>query len=433
MAERHDSYVDIAQLRIGLFIHLDTGWMDHPFSLSSFKIRSQDQIDTLRSLGLKRIRYCPDKSDPHVLQELAAALAVAAAASAAPALAEAHAPTPRTPDPLQQRRQLLSQQRASLQRCERQFGEATRLFKQVYKTAHSQPGSAKEQAGLLVDGFLQDITGEQETAIRLLSEKAGDESSLHALNVTVVSLLLGKIAGLSTNDMRELGIGALLHDIGKLDLPDRLRWQDEQSSPSERQIYQQHVSHGVELGKKMGLSPAAILVIAQHHEMADGSGYPMHLGNEKISNASRIVSLVNRYDNLCNPANPAQALTPHEALSMLFVQMKTRFDKAILALFIRMMGVYPPGSSVQLSDGRYAIVASVNSARPLKPKVVVYDPQIAKEDALLLDLESTPELGIKNSLKPIQLPRAVHDYLSPRKRLCYFFERARDLVEEVGE
>ena len=251
--------------------------------------------------------------------------------------------------------------------------------------------------------------------------------------MTVVSLLLGKIAGLSSNDMRELGVGALLHDLGKLDLPDRLRWQDEQSSPSERQVYQQHVSYGVELGKKMGLSPAAILVIAQHHELADGSGYPLHLGNEKLSNASRIVALVNRYDNLCNPANPAQALTPHEALSMLFVQMKSRFDKAILALFIRMMGVYPPGSSVQLSDGRYAIVASVNSARPLKPKVVVYDPQIPKEDALLLDLETMPDLGIKNSLKPIQLPRAVHDYLSPRKRLCYFFERARDLVEEVSE
>lgn len=429
MAERQDFYVDVALLRIGLFIHLDTGWMDHPFSLSSFKIRSQDQIDTLRSLGLRQIRCCPEKSDEDAVRALAETtppevLAAVAAPVASPS---------RERDPLQQRRELLSLQRASLQRCERQFGEASRLFKQVYKITHSQPASAKEQAMQLVNGFIQEIAGEQETAIRLLSEKAGDESSLHALNVTVVSLLLGKIAGLGTIDMRELGIAALLHDIGKLDLPDRLRWQDEQSSPSERQLYQQHVGYGVELAKKMGLSTAAILTIAQHHEMADGSGYPLHLGNEKMSVASRIVALVNRYDNLCNPANPVQALTPHEALSMLFVQMKSRFDKAILALFIRMMGVYPPGSSVQLNDGRYAIVASVNSARPLKPKVVVYEPQIPKEDALLLDLESMPELGIKNSLKPLQLPRAVYDYLSPRKRLCYFFERARDLVEEVGE
>lgn len=429
MAERQNFYVDVALLRTGLFIHLDTGWMDHPFSLSSFKIRTQDQIDTLRSLGLKQIRYCPEKSDADALQDLKHAdLAPPAVSTATPAT-----PTPKEKDPLQQRREALSQQRASLQRCERQFGEASRLFKQVYKIAHSQPASAKDQATQLVNGFLSDITGEQETAIRLLSEKAGDESSLHALNVTVVSLLLGKIAGLNLNDMRELGIGALLHDIGKLDLPDRLRWQDEQSSPSERQLYQQHVSYGVELGKKMGLSSAVILLIAQHHEMADGSGYPLHIANEKMSVASRIVSLVNRYDNLCNPANPAQALTPHEALSMLFVQMKNRFDKAILALFIRMMGVYPPGSSVQLTDGRYAIVASVNSARPLKPKIVVYEPQIPKEEALLLDLETTADLGIKNSLKPLQLPRAVHDYLSPRKRLCYFFERARDLVEEVDE
>ena len=127
MAERQDFYVDIAQVRIGLFIYLDTGWMDHPFSLSSFKIRSQDQIDTLRSLGLKRIRYCPDKTDQQVLQELAAELAAIAAAGAVPVTAEAPAATPKAPDPLQQRRQLLSQQRASLQRCERQFGEASRL------------------------------------------------------------------------------------------------------------------------------------------------------------------------------------------------------------------------------------------------------------------------------------------------------------------
>lgn len=429
MAERQHFYVDVAQLRTGLFIHLDTGWMDHPFSLSSFKIRSQDQIDTLRSLGLKQIRYCPEKSDDEALQ----GLNLAAVPAPVPSSAVLDMPAAKAKDPLQQRRELLSLQRASLQRCERQFGEASRLFKQVYKIAHSQPVSAKDQATQLVNGFLRDITGEQETAIRLLSEKAGDESSLHALNVTVVSLLLGKSAGLNLDDMRELGIGALLHDIGKLDLPDRLRWQDEQSSPSERQLYRQHVGYGVELGKKMGLSTSAILLIAQHHEMADGSGYPSYIGNEKMSVASRIVSLVNRYDNLCNPANPVQALTPHEALSMLFVQMKSRFDKAILALFIRMMGVYPPGSSVQLTDGRYAIVASVNSARPLKPKIVVYEPQIPKEEALLLDLETMPDLGIKNSLKPLQLPRAVYDYLSPRKRLCYFFERARDLVEEVGE
>ena len=117
-------------------------------------------------------------------------------------------------------------------------------------------------------------------------------------------------------------------------------------------------------------------------------------------------------------------LTPHETLSIIFAQHKARFDSVVLGAFIRMMGVYPPGSIVQLVNDRYAIVASVNSSRPLRPRVIVHDSRIPKDEAPILDLESVPELGIRRSLKPSQLPRDALDYLSPRKRICYFFERA---------
>ena len=127
---------------------------------------------------------------------------------------------------------------------------------------------------------------------------------------------------------------------------------------------------------------------------------------------------------MCNPAMGVTALTPHEALSVIFAQLKARFDSVVLGAFIRMMGVYPPGSIVQLVNDRYAIVASVNSSRPLRPKVIVHDPRVPKEEAPILDLETVPELGIRRSLKPAQLPRDALDYLSPRQRICYFFERA---------
>ena len=87
-----------------------------------------------------------------------------------------------------------------------------------------------------------------------------------------------------------------------------------------------------------------------------------------MSAAARIVALVNRYDNLCNPPSLAKALTPHEALSLLFAQARSQFDATMLNAFIRMMGVYPAGSVVQLTDDRYALVMSVNSTRPLKPQ-----------------------------------------------------------------
>ena len=131
---------------------------------------------------------------------------------------------------------------------------------------------------------------------------------------------------------------------------------------------------------------------------------------------------MNRYDNMCNPHVPSRALTPHEALSLLFAQGKNRYDTAILGAFIRMMGVYPPGSTVQLTDDRYALVMSVNSTRPLKPTVLVHDPKTPRDDALLLNLEADTRLGIRRSLKPQALPPDAIAYLSPRPRVSYFFE-----------
>jgi hypothetical protein len=176
----------------------------------------------------------------------------------------------------------------------------------------------------------------------------------------------------------------------------------------------------------MALPPTVILAIAQHHELADGTGFPQRTKAESMGRKSHILALVNRYDNLCNPSRVASAMTPHEALSLIFAQLKSRFDPATLSAFIRMMGVYPPGSVVQLVDERYALVVSVNSSRPLKPRVLVHEAGVPKHEALILDLEHAPNLGIRRSLKPLNLPGASLDYLAPRQRICYFFERAAD-------
>ena len=138
--------------------------------------------------------------------------------------------------------------------------------------------------------------------------------------------------------------------------------------------------------------------------------------------AARIVALVNRYDNLCNPHLLAKALTPHESLSLLFAQGRSKFDTSILGAFIKMMGVYPPGSTVQLTDDRYALVVAVNSARPLKPNVIVHEPATPRSDALVLDLENAGGIGIRRSVKAQQLPPTALDYLAPSARVTYFFE-----------
>jgi HD-GYP domain-containing protein (c-di-GMP phosphodiesterase class II) len=238
----------------------------------------------------------------------------------------------------------------------------------------------------------------------------------------LIALLMGRTFGFAEADLLDLGVGAMLHDIGKIEMPFRLRHRDDTFTPSEHRDYEEHVAHGLALARRMGLSAGATLVLAQHHEHADGSGFPLKLGSDRMTAAARIVAIVNRYDNLCNPLFLAKALTPHEALSLLFAQGKAKYDTSILGAFIRMMGVYPPGSTVQLTDDRYAIVVSVNSSRPLKPGVLVHEPGTARHEALVLDLEKADGVGIRRSIRPVQLPPAAFEYLAPRQRVAYFFE-----------
>lgn len=419
MTETGHEYVLPDQLRVGLYVELELGWMAHPFPKGSFKISSERQVDTIRSLGLPRIRVVPSRSDPPLGVPPDAAPTVAG-----PALV----PEVLTPTPEQERRQrhraLLDAQRDNLARCDQQFGAAIRRYETVLEQLRHQPQEAFRQCRELVDGIVADVLVQGESSIRLLSETMGDRASMHPVNVTVLSLLLGKALGLPESDLQDLGIAAFLHDIGKTQLPERVRWMDSQLSALDYRAYQDHVAHGILLGKRLQISDGALCALAEHHEMMDASGFPRQVPGSAISLPGKILALVNRYDNLCNPARPSAAVTPHEALSLIFSQMKLRYDSVVLAAFIRMMGVYPPGSVVQLSNENFALVVSVNSARPLKPRVVVHDPSVAREEALILDLEHTDAPGIRRSVKPGVLPRAAMDYLSPRARICYFFERA---------
>jgi putative nucleotidyltransferase with HDIG domain len=241
---------------------------------------------------------------------------------------------------------------------------------------------------------------------------------------------MGRCFGFNNEEMLDLGVGAMLHDIGKLELPARLRHREDNFSPNETRVYEEHVETGVVQARRMGLTAGATAVIAQHHEHADASGFPAKLNSDRMTMAARIVALVNRYDNLCNPHLLARALTPHESLSLLFAQGRAKFDTSILGAFIKMMGVYPPGSAVQLTDDRYALVVAVNSARPLKPNVLVHDPATPRAEALVLDLENAGGIGIRRSVRAQQLPPTALDYLAPSARVTYFFEPSAPLEEE---
>lgn len=408
--------IDTAELRVGMFVHIDLGWMSHPFALSSFRITEPNQIETIRSLGLARVRWSPEKSTGPVVSGLPAQ---------AGATVTAPESMPATPESRQriERRAALVAQRAAVELCQQQYAEAAHGWRRAAELSRHDPQGAGQRMAALSRALVDKMLGAREMSIRVLAESAGDQAS-HALNVGIISLLLGKACGMAETDLRDLGVGALSHDIGKIELPPSVHRPDDSLSAAEMALYRDHVAHGVAVGQGMGLTPGALLVIAQHHEYCDGSGFPRGLDAQRMSVAARVVAMVNRYDNLCHPLRAACAMTPHEALARLFAQGRKKYDATLLASFVHMMGVYPPGSVVQLTDGRYALVDSVNSSRPLKPKVLVHDPSVPRDEALLVNLDTEPTLGIQRSLPSAELPRAALDYLKPRQRVAWFFESA---------
>ena len=403
------STIAVEKLRVGMFIQLDGGWLSHPFPLSSFRIAGEDQITTLRSLGLRELRWVPEQSEL-TLDELSP-----------PPLAQAKAAQDTATLQAQQRRQALQTQRELIQRCERQHADASKSWRDAFDAVGASPKQAAQGAQSLARAMLDNMLDAQEIGIRLVAG-GGDRAASHALNVSIISLLIARTLGLPENELLDLGVGALMHDVGKTEVADRFRHAEDGFSSIELSAYRDHVAKGVAVGHRMGLSVGALNVLAQHHEHADGSGFPLKHGGERLSRGARIVALVNRYDNLCNPQARTLALTPHEAVSVLFAQGRQRFDAAVLNAFIRMMGVYPAGSLVQLTDDRFGLVVGVNSSRPLKPRVLVHEPKLPRSEALVMDLEHMPNLGIRRSLPASKLPPAAIEFLDLRPRVSYYFE-----------
>jgi putative nucleotidyltransferase with HDIG domain len=396
--------------------------MAHPFTFGSFKIKSDDQIETLKKLGLKQIRYSPTKSDVQPLEIPSVELIIHQEESGA-------AKVEMAPDPILQamldaKRERLKQherRQTQLDACEKAFGQAAKVVRNINAQIYTQPKETVTAADHLVGQMLDSLLSDSDIAIHLMNGKSSEDAYFHSLNVSVLALMLGREMKLSREQIHVLGLASLFHDIGKSEVPDRILLKTEGLNRAEQSILEQHCQWSVEAGHRAGLDVSVLKVIAQHHEMCDGSGYPHKLNIDKIDPLARILALVNIYDNFCNKINPAQSLTPHEGLALMFAHQKAKFDPVPLNHFIKCLGVYPPGTLVMLSNECYGLVVSVNASRPLKPQVLVFDKENSPNEAMVLDLEFEKGLNITKSIKLAQLPRDAALYLSPKKRMTYFF------------
>jgi len=416
--------ISVERLRIGVYVRLDLGWMEHPFSFNSFKIRDEEQIRAIRALGLKSVRWDPERSDCRPLS---------------PDEPEASRPPPKAAEPVdvevangaamaakQARMRRLAEYRERVARVEREFRQASRSVRLLTKTILSLPDQALAEATALIDRMVEALLAAPDLAIHVMSELSGNEDAYsHSLNVAILAMMLARELRLPAEVVHVIGLGALFHDIGLSRVPAKVLNNAGALTKAERELTEMHCEFGLEIARRSGLPSAAAQIIHQHHEMFDGSGYPRRLKGEAIDPLARIVSLVNAFDSLCNPPDPANALTPHEALSQMFAQYRARFDPRLLQLFIRFMGVYPAGTVVGLSNGMVGMVIAVNADHPLKPTVIVHDPDIPRQEAIVLDLADEADVNIARAIRPDQLLPAVFDYLSPRQRISYYFDAGR--------
>ena len=408
--------IAIDQVRLGMFIKLDLSWFEHSFSMNSFKITNQQQINELLALKLKHIRYIPSKSD---LTQINAPAKPAASTNEIKgqvfdSIIEAK----------KARFEKLTKQREELARCEEKFVHAASVVRSIGKTIFSQPEATIKEAGKLVDSIAEIFLDSNDTVMHLIQQtSANEELYFHGLNVSVLAMMLASEMKCTEAQIKSVGMAALFHDLGKVNIPDKILNKTEPLTKPEQNFFELHPDYGVEVGKKAGLPPIVLEVIANHHEYLDGSGYPKKLKADAIRMPTRIVTIANVYDNLCNHIDPAQSLTPHEALSSMYAHRRAQFDPTVMATMIKSLGVYPPGTIVRLSNEAIGLVMNVNVGKPLRPRVLVYDAEIPKEDAIILDLaDESSDISITGSIRPGLLPKAIFDYLNPRKRVNYYFD-----------
>lgn len=437
--EPEEFEIEPACLRPGLFVRLKSGWTSHPFLFNQFRISSEAQVEQIRALGLKSVAYVPSRSTVTPLAVVPAqAQAGAAAASGHDAAIEpsggdavsngcgdvASAATPDLP-PIPGRKALhvrrIAEVRARMARCERGYTEAAgqvrSVMQGIYSSSEKSADAARALVGKVVDGFGAD----GDMVIHLMNEKLADETAyFHVLNVMVLSLLLGRELRFPPELLKVLGEGALFHDIGKLRVPDTVL-RNPRRNRHEEEFYRLHTVYGAEIARDMGvLSGSVREIIELHHETLDGKGYPRGLGGDRIPVLARVVAIANRYDNLCNPLVRSEAVTPAEALTRMFRDEAGLWDPRMLQHLIRMLGVYPPGSLVQLSNGNVALVVSVDHADLLRPSVMIFDPAVPRAEAIVIDLVDEPEVQIDLALKPRDLDPAAASYLAPQRRMSYY-------------
>ncbi len=349
-----------ADLKIGMYVsELDRPWVGTSFMFQGFVIQNDEDI--------KELQACCDVV--YVDKELS--LPEAARFLASTHVSKVAKPTPKKPLKPSSFREVDFRQ--TLVRSHRIYKDARGWVDTMLEDSRLGNSVDTEKARSLVTQMADQVIQNPDALVWLTQMKSRDEyTATHCINVCILALTFGRCMGLGEKELHQLGLGALLHDVGKMQVPGEILNKPGKLSKEEFQVMMTHPGKGhAMLADGHDIDPASLHIVLHHHERLDGAGYPNGLVSDDIPMLTRISSIVDVYDAITSDRCYHDGIAPANGLENLFKWSEGNFDVPLLERFIKCVGIFPIGSVVRLSTQEIGMVIATDEDRRLKPVVLL--------------------------------------------------------------
>ncbi|OZG71295.1 phosphohydrolase [Hahella sp. CCB-MM4] len=354
--------IPIDDLKVGMYISdLNADWIPHSNFRKKGRIKSDEVIEKIKSLGVKDVYIDTllglDAKHAPTYQDIDSANQ--AKLEKASSLSPAGKPRFSMVDEMVSAKKLHDQ--------------AIGLVNTVMEDVKLGRAIEVKKFEDVADGMIDSIFRNQ-NALSCLGIIRDKDSYLmeHSVNLGVLMSVFGKSMELDRNIMTQAAVGALLHDIGKILIPDEILHKPSRLNPDEFEIMKSHVTQGRDILSGIdGFPQLSIMVVAQHHERLDGSGYPKGLKGDDISFFGRMAAVVDVYDAITADRCYHQGITPTAAIKKLLEWSEHHLDTTLVHHFIRCIGIYPVGSLVLMESGKLGAVIEANEFDQRLPSVRV--------------------------------------------------------------